>query len=247
MKICTRKLMTVTEMKTKALFDKNVILIPVMVLGITVIMKLVYSAMLDGKEIPPMLLGVILNLGLTMNITMTGTVVTSTLLAQEKEKHTLRTLMTSSVSGVEFFLGSMIPPLAEIMLVNIILIPLSGISFAAINLGMYVLATLLASLTSCILGMLVGIFARSQMSAGTLTTPLILVFMLVPTFASIVPSIQKVSRFLYTGVIAEMASAYASGKTFHMSALHMIVLAGEILLAFLLFLLCYKKNGYEKE
>lgn len=32
-----------------------------------------------------------------------------------------------------------------------------------------------------------------------------------------------------------------------MSALHMIVLAGEILLAFLLFLLCYKKNGYEKE
>ena len=235
--------MAVTEMKTKALFDKNVILIPVMVLGITVIMKLVYSAMLDGKEIPPMLLGVILNLGLTMNITMTGTVVTSTLLAQEKEKHTLRTLMTSSVSGVEFFLGSMIPPLAEIMLVNIILIPLSGISFAAINLGMYVLATLLASLTSCIL----GIFARSQMSAGTLTTPLILVFMLVPTFASIVPSIQKVSRFLYTGVIAEMASAYASGKTFHMSALHMIVLAGEILLAFLLFLLCYKKNGYEKE
>lgn len=234
-------------MKTKALFDKNVVIVPLMIIGITAIMKLLYGAIMKGQELPPPLLAIILNLGLTMNITMTGTFVTSTLLAQEKEKHTLRTLMTSSVNGMEFFLGSIIPPLVEIMILNVILIPLSGISLSSINLGVYLTATFLASLTSCILGMLLGIFAQNQMSASTLTTPVILVFMLVPTFASMVPSIQKFSRFLFTGVISEMVTSYAEGRVFSMNALHIIVLVGEILLAFLLFLYFYKKNGYEKE
>ena len=44
-----------------------------------------------------------------------------------------------------------------------------------------------------------------------------------------------------------MVYSYAAGTAFNMKALHMIVLVGEILLAFVLFLVCYKKNGYEKE
>ena len=202
---------------------------------------------MDGKELPAQLLATVLNLGLTMNITMTGTFVTSAALAEEKEKHTLRMLMTSSVNGIEFFLGSIIPPFIEIMILNIALIPISGISLASIPLGMYLLATALASITSCILGMLLGIYAKNQMSASTLTTPVILVFMLIPSFSAFIPSLGKISKFLYTGVVSEMVYSYAAGTAFTMKALHMIVLVGEILLAFVLFLVCYKKNGYEKE
>lgn len=197
MKINGRKLLAVTEMKARALFDKNVIIVPIMILGITILMRFVYGAMMDGKELPAQLLATVLNLGLTMNITMTGTFVTSAALAEEKEKHTLRMLMTSSVNGIEFFLGSIIPPFIEIMILNIALIPISGIFLASIPLGMYLLATALASITSCILGMLLGIYAKNQMSASTLTTPVILVFMLIPSFSAFIPSWER-SQSSYT-------------------------------------------------
>ena len=51
---------------------------------------------------------------------MTGIYCVAASLAEEKEKHTLRTLMTSSVNGLEFFIGSLLPALLLLMIVNVL-------------------------------------------------------------------------------------------------------------------------------
>ena len=89
MKISMRKFMAVTEVKAKALLDKNVIIVPILIIGMTFMMKFIYSAIMKGEELPDIMLKMILSLGLTMNISMTGMFVTSAALAEEKEKHTL--------------------------------------------------------------------------------------------------------------------------------------------------------------
>lgn len=196
MNFSMRKVSAVMWAKSRALTDKNMILGPVMILGLTVGMRFLYQSMRNGEPLTPTLLSMVLNLGLNMNITMTGMFGTSAALAEEKEKFTLRALMTSSVSSLEFFVGSILPPFLEIMAVNVALIPVSGVSMAMINVPLYLLVTAIASVTSCIIGMIIGIFAKNQMSASTLTSPAMLVFMLIPTFGNFTPFLEKLSGFL---------------------------------------------------
>ena len=63
-----------------------------------------------------------------MNTSMTGIYCVAASLAEEKEKHTLRTLMTSSVNGLEFFIGSLLPALLLLMIVNVLCVFLAGVS-----------------------------------------------------------------------------------------------------------------------
>ena len=247
MNISDRKVSAIVWAKSRALTDKNVIIAPLMILGLTLGMRYLYGAMVEGETLSPSLLAMVLNLGLTMNITMTGMFVTSAGLAEEKEKHTLRALMTSSVNGLEFFLGSLIPPFLETQAVSILLIPVSGLSLAQINLVQYFLVTSIASITSCILGMIVGIFAKNQMSASTLTSPLIFVFMLIPVFGNMLPMFKSMSRFLFTGVVSNLISSYANGMAYSLGVLDVTVLLGEIILAAGIFVMCYRRNGYEVE
>lgn len=247
MKISMRKVSAITWAKTRDLTDKNVIVAPILILGLTVGLRFLYGSMLDGEPLPASLLGLVLNLGLMMNITMTGMFVTSAALAQEKEKHTLRALMTSSVNGLEFFLGSILPPFVEMMAVNVALIPLSGLSYAVVNLPLYIVVTAIASITSCIIGMIIGIFAKNQMSASTLTTPAMLLFMMLPVFGSFSSSLGKVASFLFTGVVSGMVTAYTNGETFSLGAVNVVVLLGEIVAAVGIFIVCYRRNGYEAD
>lgn len=96
------KLNAIMEMKLKALLSKNFIIMPVFAIGFTFVMKMVYGS-ISENGLEPLLQGMALSFGALMSVTMTGIYCVSATLAEEKEKHTLRVLMTSSVNGLEFF------------------------------------------------------------------------------------------------------------------------------------------------
>src|SRR5699024_10313982 len=110
-----RKLAAITEVKGKALFSKNFIIMPIFSIGFTFLMKVVYDRIAEGALD---MSAYALSLGVLMNILMEGIYCTAAALAEEKEKNTLRTPMTSSVNGLEFFLGSFIPVLLMCTAVN---------------------------------------------------------------------------------------------------------------------------------
>lgn len=209
------------------------------------VLRSVFDAMGIGND--SFITGYLLNFGLIFNITLMGIYVTSAALAEEKEKSTLRTLMTSSVTGIEFFLGSILPITGMIMVINLLLLPVSGSTLGDINLLLYLFVTLIATLTSCIIGMIMGIFAKNQVSASTITTPVLMIFIFIPTFAGLVDSLQGISSFLFTGVISDMANAISTHTAFSLGGFQLVVLIGEILISILLFLYCYHKNGFEAD
>ncbi|WP_411335834.1 ABC transporter permease [Ruminococcus gauvreauii] len=241
------KLAVIMEMKAKALFSKNFIIMPVFAIGFTFIMKLIYGSIAGSGGMNDQLKGMALSYGALMNITMTGIYCVSAALAEEKEKHTLRALMTSSVNGLEFFLGSLIPVIAMVTVVNAVLVPVVGFRMNGVQWAVYISVSLLAAVASGVIGMIFGIFAKNQITAGTLTTPALLVLMMIPMFSGLNAALGKISDFLFTGVMVQIVENMASGSEKLVNASSIIVIVTEIIAAVVCFLVIYRRNGYDSE
>ena len=224
-----RKLSAVTEMKMRTLMSKNFIIMPIFSLGFTFLMKILYRSIADGKINMD---GYALSLGVLMNISM-SVYCTAAALAEEKEKNTLRTLMTSSVNGLEFFL-------VNVLCVFIVQLTLSGSQW-----GAYLIITTVCTFIASVVGMIFGIYAKTQVSASTITTPALIIFMMVPMLSGFSSILEKISNLLFTGIALNAISAISAGKApIHLSGI--IVLSVEAFLSAALFLILYRKNGFEK-
>ena len=233
-----RKLSAVTEMKMRTLMSKNFIIMPIFSLGFTFLMKILYRSIADGKINMD---GYALSLGVLMNISM-SVYCTAAALAEEKEKNTLRTLMTSSVNGLEFFLGSIIilSTAVNVLCVFIVQLTLSGSQW-----GAYLIITTVCTFIASVVGMIFGIYAKTQVSASTITTPALIIFMMVPMLSGFSSILEKISNLLFTGIALNAISAISAGKApIHLSGI--IVLSVEAFLSAALFLILYRKNGFEK-
>lgn len=237
-----KKLTAITEVKTKALFSKNFIIMPVFSLGFTLLMKIIYNAASQGAGA---LSAYSLALGVLMNLSMTGIYCTAAALAEEKEKHTLRTLMTSSVNGLEFFLGSLIPVVLLTTVVNVLCVFIAGVKLDAPQWAVYTAVTTVCAAISAVIGMIFGIFAKDQVTTGTITTPAILVFMMIPMFCGFSETLEKISGLLFTGIIFNTIANLAGGIT-PIDVKSSIVLTAELILSVIAFLLLYRKNGFER-
>ena len=201
-----------------------------------------------GSSAPiEMLNAYVLSMGLVMNLGMTGIYCPCLLLAEEKEKNTLRVLMTSSVNGLEFFLGSILPVFIVTAIINFLLMPISGYMISGSDLAVFALVSILSSLTSCIIGMLLGIFAKNQVSAGTIITPVVLIFMLIPMFANMIEELSKISRFLFTGILMDMIADISTGAKEIIKPESIVILIAEVIISIALFIIFYRKNGFEKD
>ncbi|MFR4405411.1 MAG: ABC transporter permease [Anaerovoracaceae bacterium] len=242
------KVAAVMDTKTRAFFGKNCIIMPVFALGFTFIMRLLYvNIMGDVSGMNDFARGYSLAMGLVMSICMIGIYCPALLLAEEKEKNTLRVLMTSSVNGLEFFLGSIIPIFLATAVINFILIPVSGYDMDMSYIVSFAGVTTIASLISCILGMVLGIFAKNQVSAGTVITPVLMIFMLIPMFADMIDSLEKLSQFTFTGIVMEMMMRIMEEKESVITVQGIIVMSAEAALTALIFIWLYKRNGFERE
>lgn len=241
------KIAAIIEMKTRAFFRKNCIIMPIFAIGFTIMLRFLYQFIANDGTYNAVLNAEALAMGLVTNIGGNGIYCCSLLLAEEKEKKTLRVLMTSSVNALEFFIGSILPVFFFTAVINFILVPISGMTMTLTQWAWFAVMTIIGTLTSCILGMLLGIFAKDQVSTSTITTPFILTLMLVPMFSTIIESFKTFSKFIFTGAIMEMISNIASKQTPYVELNGILVMVLEIILTILLFTFFYKRNGYEKD
>ncbi len=242
------KIAAIAQVKTRAFMGKNCIIMPIFAIGFTAVMRILYNNMDMGSSAPiEMLNAYVLSMGLVMNLGMTGIYCPCLLLAEEKEKNTLRVLMTSSVNGLEFFLGSILPVFIVTAIINFLLMPISGYMISGSDLAVFALVSILSSLTSCIIGMLLGIFAKNQVSAGTIITPVVLIFMLIPMFANMIEELSKISRFLFTGILMDMIADISTGAKEIIKPESIVILIAEVIISIALFIIFYRKNGFEKD
>lgn len=219
---------------------------PVLVIAMVWGLRSLYGIR-SGGELAPVLTGLVMSLGITMNICMDGFVMVGTEIAEEKEKHTLRVLMTSSITGFQYFVGSIIFPFVLTVAVNFLVVWISKVPLGQVSLLEFSLVSIAASLISCVIGMIVGICASNQMNASLIAYPFMMIFMMIPIFGNMSEGLHRISRFLFTGVLTEMTDCLASGEKYSIEPLDIAVLAGELIISVLVFLILYKKNGYERD
>lgn len=249
MSISMRRIHVLFMMKLQMILKNLSIMIgPIMAIVIVYIFKLVMPISTPEEmeaEHMAYMSGYILQIGVIFNITMTGIMAASMPLAEEKEKHTLRVLMTSSVSGAEFLIGSLAPVLAIMAAINLIMVPISGVRVE--NILIYLVITTLASGITIILGLLIGIMAKNQMSASLLSMPFMFILMMIPLVSQLNEFLRKIAGFIYTGTLNEIISKLAQNDPISVSLKNILVLIIWFVLATGSFFYFYKKNGLESD
>lgn len=123
-------------------------------------------------------------------------VLASTIIAEEKEKGTLRSLIMSGVGRVNY--------LISISLFVIIAAMLTGGTFLLMDeftreeAGLFLVTMLCGTMISTLIGLCVGINAKNVAAANGLAMPVGLIFALLPMLSQFNDSIAKVARFTYS-------------------------------------------------
>lgn len=167
------------------------------------------------------------------------------LISEEKEKHTLRSLMMANVSGAEFIASKAAVCLILMIAESVIIYFLCGL---AMNLfALYLGVIFIVSLAIIIFGAVVGISAKDQMAAGTLGTPLMMLFLVPPVFSTMNNFFEKVSVLVPTTSLYTIYGA-AYSKLPLMSRDNMIafgVCVAWIVIGIIVFMRIYKKKGLD--
>lgn len=169
----------------------------------------------------------------------------SMLISEEKEKHTLRSLMMANVSGAEFIASKAAVCLLLMMSEGIVIYLLCGLGMNL--MALYLGTIFIVSLAIILFGAVVGISAKDQMAAGTLGTPLMMLFLIPPVFSTMNNFFDKVSVLVPTTSLYTIYGAVYSDMPL-LSKDNVIafgVCLAWILIGTMVFIRIYKKKGLD--
>ena len=188
------KLTAVAQIKWICISRNTAIMIgPLLTVAMVWMMKVLYRVN-SGGDLSPILVSWILSLGISLNLCMDGFLMVGTAIAEEKEKHTLRVLMTSSVTGMQYFIGSILFPFVLMNIINLVVLEICDISISQVPVATFLLVSAAASLISCVMGMIVGLCAKNQMNANLISSPLMIVLMMIPMFGNYSEKLHHISQ-----------------------------------------------------
>lgn len=136
----------------------------------------------------------------TMHCVFTPIVCTSNILAEEKEKNTLRMLVLSGVKPLEY--------ICSIGFFVWIAVMVTGSSFFFMGKydfgqsSVFLLYMTAGCVVSVICGMCIGIYAQNAMAANALAVPIGMVFAFLPMLAFFNKTIEKAAYYTYSYQIA---------------------------------------------
>lgn len=247
MKLSLTKINSLTEFKIKEIMKNRTFLFSLVMAPLFMFFyRFAFAEMMGGK-LDTNMLGVLVKLGSAVSMATVALTFPATLLAKDKEKNTLRTLMTSSVTGIEYLISILVPVVILSIIVNVSILFISGIPLQNINIPYYFLAVSFGCLASAILGTVVGIFSKDQMAASTNLTIFILLITMIPMFSDLVNSLKKINDFLFTGIITKMVAGFVEGNKYPLTMTNWSVLVGSCIVLIIVFAVCYKRNGFEKD
>lgn len=166
------------------------------------------------------------------------TVSMANIIAEEKEKNTLRVLIMSNVKSVEYLLGIG----AHLLLLSFLAIILFGCigGYKGIELICFIITALLGCLASIILGAAIGMFSNNQMAANGIAVPIGVLAAYFPMIAGFSKSFEKVSKYLYTQQINYLLKDL---KMTNYSGERVIIIAVNIIVLITCFTLTFYKKG----
>ena len=184
----------------------------------------------EAVELFPMLL--------TLNVMIVGTFTMCALIAEEKEKNTLGVLITSTVSVWDFLISNLLIVFILAMGINVFLYLYLGVG-DILSWTQLILVTAQSTLVAAVLGASLGLVSKNQMTASTLSTPLLLIPML-PIFLPDNFLVDNVLYYFFTEQVHFMLVDMRNGE-FHL--FRVIIVTANLAVFSMIFALFYKKRG----
>lgn len=173
----------------------------------------------------------------TMYIGMAPLTSMASILAEEKEKNTLRVLFLANVKPMEYLIGVGSYILLACMLgtgVFAVTGEYKGREFLE-----FFLIMLVGILLSMLLGAAIGAWSKNEMSATSISVPVMMVFSFLPMIAMFNSAVKNISRLLWSGQINRFLNRLGTAV---MDAETVCVLLVNGAVALLLFAIAYKKS-----
>lgn len=208
------------------------------VLVLFVVYPCVAAVMINAMKDQPETGTMFVSIFATMHSVFTPIVSTSSVIAEEKGKNTLRMLIMSNVTLREYLFS-----IGGFILLATLLSGSVFLSFQTLPVDkalLFLVHMTLGSLISIVLGMCIGLIAKNDAAANGLAVPVGMVFAFLPMLANFNQEIEAVSRFTY----GQQISYLLAGNT--ISAFGIAVLSINFVLLLTVAALLFKKSVSEE-
>ena len=164
----------------------------------------------------------------------------SSIIAEEKEKNTLRVLMMSNVKPAEYLVGVGVYIFMMCSFGTAVFAAVGGYSGADLVLfiGVMSVGIILSELT----GAVIGVFSSNQMTATSISVPVMMIFSFLPMLSMFNDTIKTAARVTYSQQLSELINGIGTAAV---SAESVIVISINLALAAALFTLAYRRKGLE--
>lgn len=182
--------------------------------------------------------GYFANMFSAMYVGMAPLVSIAAVIAEEKEKNTLRVLVMSGVKPGEYLLG-IGSYIWFACMIGAVVLGMAG-NYRGGSFAIFLGIMAVGILTSLLIGAAIGTLSRNQMMATSLSVPVMLVFAFLPMLASFNGTIKKVARFAYSeqvGILLGRVEAFDIGFE------NVLVIGFNMMIALLVFRYAYQKCG----
>lgn len=176
----------------------------------------------------------------TMYVGMAPLISMASIIAEEKEMNTLRVLLMSNVKAIEYLIG---------VGLYVVILCLAGSCilgsqghYSSAEFGRFLIIMLMGILTASVFGAVIGVSSKNQMSATSITVPLMMVFAFLPMIASFNKDVHKFSRVFYSQQINDLINDISSSS---ISSESIVVVGANILVACIAFAFAYRKFGLQ--
>lgn len=164
----------------------------------------------------------------------------SAIISEEKEKNTLRTLMMSNVKPLEYLCG--IGGYVWLMcMTGTAVFAVCG-GFTGVSLVKFVAVMAAGVILSELIGGVIGIFSKNQMSATSVTVPVMMIFSFLPMLSMFNDKIEKIANLTYTQHLSVLINGLGTAS---IEAKNLLIPAINLLIAAVLFAAAFKKRGME--
>lgn len=164
----------------------------------------------------------------------------SAIISEEKEKNTLRTLMMSNVKPLEYLCG--IGGYVWLMcMAGTAVFAVCG-GFTGVSLVKFVAVMAAGVILSELIGGVIAIFSKNQMSATSVTVPVMMIFSFLPMLSMFNDKIEKVANLTYTQHLSVLINGLGTAS---IEAKNLLIPAINLLIAAVLFVAAFKKRGME--
>lgn len=181
-----------------------------------------------------------INLFATMYIGMAPLTSMAAVIAEEKEKNTLRVLMMSNVKPHEYLLG-IGSYIWTACMMGAVVICMAG-SYKLEERLYFIMIMAVGILASLLIGAAIGIWSKTQIMASSVAVPVMMVFSFMPMLSMFNTTIGKIAKFIYSEQISIMLARISS---IHFEIDNICIMVVNMLFFVVLFIVAYRKYGLE--